>query len=156
VVAYGLPALGVMVPEVVMVGFYGIFVLSGIAIFFFNTPGTNPALQVGIGVWHAYNMVTGLLGDLLSYVRLFALGLTGGILGMVFNSLAVDMAPDVPVVGMLVTIIILLFGHSLNICLTLLGALVHPLRLTFVEFYKNAGFEGGGREYKPFKKLKTG
>ncbi len=153
--AYGLPALGVTVSNVLMFGFYGLFALSGMAIFFFNSPGKNPFLQVGIGVWDAYNMATGLLGDLLSYMRLFALGLTGGILGMVFNSLAFDMSPDIPVVGAFVTLLILLFGHSLNFCLTMLGAVVHPLRLTFVEFYKNAGFDGGGREYKPFRKINT-
>jgi V/A-type H+-transporting ATPase subunit I len=37
----------------------------------------------------------------------------------------------------------------------MLGAFVHPLRLTFVEFYKNAGFQGGGREYTPFKKVEN-
>ncbi len=151
--AYGLPELGIAIPQPLLFVFYILFGISGIGIFFFNSPGTNPALQVGIGVWDAYNMVTGLIGDLLSYIRLFALGLTGGILGMVFNSLAFDLSPDIPVVGAIVTLLILLFGHALNFCLTMLGAIVHPLRLTFVEFYKNAGFEGGGREYKPFKRM---
>ena len=135
--------------------FYGIFASSGIAIFFFNTPGAHPVAQVGTGLWDAYNVATGLIGDLLSYVRLFALGLAGSILGLVFNSLAFGMAPDIPVIGALVTLCILLFGHSLNFCLAMLGAFVHPLRLTFVEFYKNAGFQGGGREYTPFKKVEN-
>ena len=48
-------------------------------------------------------------------------------------------------------LIILLAGHSLNIFMSGLGAFVHPMRLTFVEFYKNTGFEGGGKKYKPLK-----
>ncbi|MEG1573145.1 MAG: ATPase, partial [Bacteroidales bacterium] len=58
---------------------------------------------------------------------------------------------NIPVLSALIMFLILLVGHSLNIGLSILGALVHPLRLTFVEFYKNAGFEGAGKPYKPFK-----
>ncbi len=47
-------------------------------------------------------------------------------------------------------ILFLIFGHGLNLMISSLGAFVHPLRLTFVEFYKNAGFTGGGKEYRPF------
>jgi V/A-type H+-transporting ATPase subunit I len=151
----GLPILDVMISETVKPVFYAVFALSGIAIFFYNSPGKHPAAQFGNGLWIAYNTVVGLIGDLLSYVRLFALGLAGGILGMVFNKLAFEMSPDIPIIGFLVTLIILAFGHSLNFALTMLGAFVHPLRLTFVEFYKNVEFEGGGREYKPFKKIRN-
>ena len=97
-------------------------------------------------------MATGLLGDVLSYVRLFALNLSGGVLGGVFNDLAFGLSPDIPVVGWVVTFLILLFGHSLNLFMNVLGSLVHPMRLTFVEFYKNAGFAGGGKEYAPFSR----
>jgi len=72
-------------------------------------------------------------------------------LGNVFNQLAFSLSPDIIVVGQLVTLIILLFGHSLNLFMAALGAFVHPLRLTFVEFYKNAGFAGGGKKYDPFR-----
>ena len=108
-------------------------------------------LNIGLGLWDAYNMVTGLLGDMLSYIRLFALGLSGGVLAMVFNNIAVQMSPDDPVLGPIVMVIIFLFGHALNLFMNALGAFVHPLRLTFVEFFKNAGYEGGGTAYKPFK-----
>lgn len=100
-------------------------------------------------------MATGLLGDTLSYIRLFALGLTGSILGSVFNQLAFQFGGMVPVPGLdwLVILFILLFGHTLNFGLNMIGAFVHPLRLTFVEYYKNSGFEGGGQAYNPFQKL---
>jgi V/A-type H+-transporting ATPase subunit I len=151
--AFGLPMLGIAISSILMTTFYVIFALCGVAIFFYNTPGKHLGMQFGLGLWNSYNFATGLLGDLLSYIRLFALGLAGAVLGMVFNSLAFEMSPDIPFIGGLITVIILLFGHSLNFALMMLGAFVHPLRLTFVEFYKNAGFEGGGREYKPFKKV---
>lgn len=126
--------------------------ISGIGIFLLNSPGKNPLLNIGLGLWDTYNMATGLLGDVLSYVRLFALGLSGGILANVFNSMAVGMSPDIPVVGFIVTALIFAIGHALNIFMNILGAIVHPMRLTFVEFFKNAGYEGGGVEYKPFSK----
>ena len=98
-------------------------------------------------------MITGILGDLLSYIRLFALGIASAILGFVFNSLAVSMSGDIPVVSVLIMIIILAIGHAINIFMSGLGAFVHPMRLTFVEFYKNAGFTGGGRKYQPFRRM---
>ena len=98
-------------------------------------------------------MATGLLGDLLSYIRLFALGLTGGVLGGVFNSLAIDMTSSLPIyVRWVPMFLILLAGHGITFALSMISAFVHPMRLTFVEFFKNADYEGGGKEYKPFKK----
>ena len=100
-------------------------------------------------------MATCLLGDLLSYIRLFALGLTGGVLGGVFNSLAMDMTSSMPLVARIpVMVIILLAGHGITFALSMISAFVHPMRLTFVEFFKNADFEGGGKAYDPFRNLK--
>ena len=100
-------------------------------------------------------MATGLLGDLLSYIRLFALGLTGGVLGGVFNELAFTMTESLPwLVRWLPLLIILLLGHGINIALCMISSFVHPMRLTFVEYFKNAEFEGGGKEYSPFR-IKT-
>ncbi|MCQ2077209.1 MAG: V-type ATP synthase subunit I [Bacteroidaceae bacterium] len=128
-----------------------LLVIALIGIFLLNSPGKNIFLNIGLGVWDTYNMATGLLGDVLSYVRLFALGLSGGILANVFNQMATGMSPDVPVVGFIVTVLIFLIGHGLNIFMNILGAIVHPMRLTFVEFFKNSGYSGGGVGYNPFK-----
>ena len=87
----------------------------------------------------------------ISYVRLFALGLSGGILAGVFNSLAVGMSPDNVIAGPIVLVLIFVIGHAINMFMNVLGAMVHPMRQTFVEFFKNSGYEGGGKEYKPFK-----
>lgn len=126
--------------------------IAGAMIYLYNSPDKNIFLNIGLGLWDTYNMATGLLGDVLSYVRLFALGLSGGILAGVFNSLAVGMSPDVAVLGPIVMVLIFVVGHAINIFMNVLGSMVHPMRLTFVEFFKNSGYEGGGKEYTPFKK----
>ena len=94
-------------------------------------------------------------GNVMSYIRLFALGLTGGVLGSVFNSLAIDMTSSLGWgIRWLPLILILLFGHGINFALCMISSFVHPMRLTFVEYFKNAEFEGGGNEYDPFR-IKT-
>jgi V/A-type H+-transporting ATPase subunit I len=149
----GLPIFGLELLPVALYTLYGFIALSVLCILFYNSPGKNIFLNMGSALWNTYNMATGLLGDTLSYIRLFALGLTGSILGGVFNTLAFDLTESLPIyTRWLVVLLILLAGHSINFGLCLIGAFVHPLRLTFVEFYKNAGFEGGGKAYKPLKK----
>ena len=129
-------------------------VLSGLAIYVFNTPGRNPLINIGAGLWDTYNMATGILGDVLSYIRLFALGLAGGMLGQAFNNLA-EMVRGDSFLTWIPFVLILLFGHVLNILMSSLGAFVHPLRLTFVEYFKNAGYEGKGAKYNPLTTTKT-
>jgi len=146
-----LPYLGLDVPFGSEI-FWGAFGIGVFLMLFCNSPGKNVFVNFGAGLWNTYNDVTGILGDTLSYLRLFALGLSGSVLAMVFNSLALGMSPDVPVIREIVVVIILLFGHILNLCMSALGAFVHPMRLTFVEFYKNAGFEAGQRTFTPLKK----
>ena len=133
--------------------FYILLGVSGVMILLLNNMNRNVLMNFGIGLWNTYNMVTGILGDLLSYIRLFALGISSAILGFVFNSLAIEMSGSIPVLNILIMVIILVIGHSINLFMSGLGAFVHPMRLTFVEFYKNAGFAGGGKQYNPFKKL---
>lgn len=125
---------------------------SLIMILFLNNPEKGILGNIGKGLGDVYFTATGIFGDLLSYIRLFALGISSAILGYVFNYLALEMSGDTIIVSQIIFLLILIVGHSLNIFMAVLGAFVHPLRLTFVEFYKNAGFIGGGKEYKPFKK----
>lgn len=125
--------------------------VSGLGIYIFNTPGRNPLINIGSGLWETYNMATGLLGDVLSYIRLYALGLAGGMLGGAFNNLAIMLRDGIPVPGLdwIGFAAIVLLGHALNLAMSCLGAFVHPLRLTFVEYFKNSGYEGRGRIYNP-------
>lgn len=125
---------------------------SGLAlILLFNSPGRNPIFNILNGLWLLYGIITGFFGDILSYIRLFALGVSSTILGFVVNSIGILML-DIPILGPVIFVLFMIFGHSLNIALGGLSGFVHPLRLTFVEFYKNAAFAGPGITYKPFSK----
>lgn len=146
-VAFAAPGLMAMGETVHLI----LLAIGGLMAYLYNSPDKNIFVNIGLGLWDSYNMATGLLGDILSYVRLFALGLSGGILASVFNSLAVGMSPDNVIAGPIVMVLIFVIGHAINIFMNVLGAMVHPMRLTFVEFFKNAGYEGGGKEYNPFK-----
>ena len=130
----------------------GLAGVSALGIFIFNKPGRNPLLNIGAGLWDSYQMATGILGDVLSYIRLYALGLAGGLLGAAFNRLANMVLGDNPSWQWVFFVAILILGHLLNLLMSCLGAFVHPLRLNFVEFFKNSGYEGRGLKYNPLKK----
>jgi len=139
-----------------------IFLTSGLVAFFiFGNPDRRLPLRPLAALWDFYGFATGLLGDLLSYIRLFALALAGGLLGNAFNQIAFMVLPkngDAVVYAspwIIACVLILVIGHGLNFSLGLLGAFVHPLRLTFVEFYKNINFRGGGKAYAPFRRHTT-
>ncbi len=127
--------------------------VSALGIFVFNDPKRNKLANIGMGLWDTYNMVTGLVGDVLSYIRLYALGLAGAMLGKAFNDMGMMILGDTPNIGKwLAFLLLVIFGHTLNIAMCALGAFVHPLRLNFLEFFKNAGYEASGRNFNPLKK----
>jgi len=131
-----------------------IFGYSASLFFIIFFSGTGSVFQrLGGGIWEIYGNVTGIFGDLLSYIRLFALGVASSILGLVVNQMAVAFG-KAPYIGPVIFILIIVIGHTANLAISSLGAFVHPMRLTFVEFYKNAGFKGGGKTYRPFAKQK--
>ena len=130
-------------------------ILSALGIFIFNKPGRNPLINIGAGLWDSYQMATGILGDVLSYIRLYALGLAGGMLGSAFNDLAAMTLGSDPTWQWIPWVVIILIGHALNFAMSCLGAFVHPLRLTFVEYFKNSGYEGKGVQFNPLKKETT-
>jgi V/A-type H+-transporting ATPase subunit I len=138
----------VLSPEAMKWAVIAVGGISALAIYIFNTPGRNPLINIGAGLWDTYNMATGILGDVLSYLRLFALGLAGGMLGQAFNNLALSVKGD-SIASWLPFVLILVVGHVMNILLSGLGAFVHPMRLTFMEYFKNAGYEGKGAAYNP-------
>ena len=134
-------AFSALLPKVMPMGSTVHLIIMGIAgvmIFLFNSPGKNIFLNIGLGLWDSYNMATGLLGDVLSYVRLFALGLSGGILAGVFNSLAVGMSPDNVIAGPIVMVLIFVIGHTINIFMNVLrshgSSYASDLRGVFQEF----------------------
>lgn len=123
---------------------------AGVAmIVLFSDPKAGIFGRIGKGLWDLYG-ITGFFGDLLSYIRLFALGISSAILGFVINDIALQMKGVAPVIGPILFVLFLIVGHGANLLIAALGSFVHPMRLTFVEFYKNAGFAGGGKPYTPF------
>ena len=101
-----------------------------------------------------YNTATGWFGDVLSYSRIMALMLAGGVVGKVFNTVAVMPAQSsgVNVFTMLAFVIIFVLGHAINFALNILGCYVHDLRLQCLEFFGKFYSDGG----KPFRPLKFG
>ncbi|MCM8829825.1 MAG: hypothetical protein NC824_02355 [Candidatus Omnitrophica bacterium] len=98
----------------------------------------------------AYNVIAGnLLGDVLSYSRLFGLGLTTAILALVVNEM-VFMAKGIPFAGYIIAVLLFIFGHLANLGINLLGGYVHTSRLQYLEFFTKF-FEGGGRPFSPLK-----
>ncbi|OQA21018.1 MAG: V-type ATP synthase subunit I [Actinobacteria bacterium ADurb.Bin346] len=95
------------------------------------------------------NGITSYMGDFLSYIRLMALGLVTAGIGVAINRIAFDFG-SIPVIGIIILIIGLVFGHIFNMGINILGGFVHTLRLQYVEFFSKF-YEGGGR---PFKELK--
>lgn len=163
--AVGLPMFGLGIPgfDASSPIFYGLVGVGAVLMLLLNNVKRNPLINIGAGLWDAYNNITGLLSDVLSYIRLFAIGLSGGVLAQVFNSLAMGLsglsegiagsAWYVVALQIVVASIILLIGHGINLFMSAISSFVHPMRLTFVEFYKNAGFEMGQRSFDPVRKM---
>ena len=159
VVSATLNYLGVIDQETMMNCLYGIGGVSAIGIYLLNNLHRNVFVNVGAGLWDTYNMATGLMGDLLSYLRLYALGLAGGMLGGVFNTLGLQLKDAMGdflfgIPGWIAFGLIFVGGHALNIALSCLSGYVHSIRLTFVEYFKNSGYDGRGVDYKPFSSKK--
>lgn len=100
----------------------------------------------------AVTNLTSLFGDILSYIRLFALGLAGSSLAFTFNTIAAKISQTaLNGHGWVIGLLILLFGQILNFALSLLGGVVHGLRLNYIEFFKWS-LEKEGTPYTPLKK----
>ena len=150
-------AVGTLSQEATKFVLIGIGAVAAICIYFLNNVQRlrNKFIQGLIinplaGLYDTYNMASGLLGDVLSYVRLYALCLAGGVLGSAFNSIG-NMCAGSFAGGIVLAMVIYAVGHLLNLLLSGISAFVHPLRLNFVEYFKNAGYEGKGTAYEPFK-----
>jgi V/A-type H+-transporting ATPase subunit I len=110
--------------------------------------GRNPFLgllaSLGGFVWKAKDF----LGNTLSYSRLMALGLATSIIALVVNTIAGIALQQLPYVGIVAALLILVVGHMFNIAINTLGGFVHTTRLQFVEFFSYF-FQGGGEAFEP-------
>ncbi len=152
---FGIVPIGKLISEIPVNTSLYLAVIGVILLLLFNNPSKKIPVRIGLGLWELYNFVSGVVSNGLSYLRLFALGLAGGLLGAAFNEIALMLITNENGVVnyasfmTVFTVLILLVGHTLNLGLSALGAFVHSLRLTFVEFYGNVGFKGSGKPYSP-------
>ena len=130
-----------------------LLILGIVLVVFFHEPDISIPRRIGTAFMPLFFIFTGILGDILSYVRLFALGLASSVLGLVVNQIGMQIMEG-GMISLIIGVIFLIFGHALNFGIAALGSFVHPLRLTFVEFYGNVGFMGKGLAYRPFSKSK--
>ena len=126
--------------------------IAGLAVVvLFTSNSRNPIIRVLLGLNGALGIVQ-LFSDILSYLRLFALGLATMYMCQTFNMLAKMPYDAIPYVGIIPAILILIAGHGINILLGIMGGVVHGLRLNFLEWYRWC-FEGDGVPFKPFRRI---
>ncbi len=124
-----------------------------IAVFLFTSE--RPIIRSSDYLWRlldglkALTGAMGMFGDVLSYMRLFALGLASASLALTFNDLASTIIDAMPGLGLLLAIVLLLLGHAINLALAVMSGVVHGLRLNFIEFYK-WGITGEGQAFQKF------
>lgn len=126
--------------------------IAGMAlVVLFTSKSRNPILRLLMGLNGALGVIQ-LLADCLSYMRLFALGLATMYMCQTFNMLAEMPYNGLPYVGFIPAVLILVFGHGINLLLGIMGGVVHGLRLNFLEWYRWC-YEGDGLTFKPFRKI---
>jgi V/A-type H+-transporting ATPase subunit I len=145
-------------------GFYGVLekvgttglVAGGLAVFLFSSERPLRSLRLADWAWRVFDGLQGLtgitkaFGDVLSYLRLFALGLASAQLAATFNGLAADAAGS-PGPGVLLAVVIIVVGHGINILLGIMSGVVHGLRLNCIEFF-NWSLKEEGNSFQPFSK----
>ncbi|MBN1533034.1 MAG: hypothetical protein JXA20_10260 [Spirochaetes bacterium] len=138
------------VPETFRVPALAAFGAAGAAVVFLGGRGEKSIFFrffIGFLKLFVLSGVFSYLGDVLSYIRLMALGMVTAGIGMAINAIAFMMY-DIPVAGVFLTLLVLIFGHIFNMAINILGAFVHTLRLQYVEFFPKF-FTGGGRDFVP-------
>ncbi|MFH1214573.1 MAG: V-type ATP synthase subunit I, partial [Candidatus Neomarinimicrobiota bacterium] len=88
-------------------------------------------------------------GDVVSYLRLFAVGLAGSVVEVSFNNMALTGVDNL--LKGIIAVLIILFGHSLNIALCMMSVIVHGIRLNMLEFSGHLGMQWTGQKYEPFR-----
>ena len=139
--------------EALQAGGVGAMALGLLLVVAFEGHGEKPLVRIGKGL-SALTGVSGAFGDVLSYLRLFALGLASASLAAAFNDMARDIRSAVPGIGVLFALLVLLLGHSLNFALSLSSGFIHGLRLNVIEFFK-WGVKDEGNPYRPFERKES-
>ena len=151
VVIFALKKLNVVpaIPDAVALG----ALIIGVAMLLFGAGRNAKGFgKVTAAFGCIYNTATGWFGDILSYSRIMALMLAGGVVGQVFNTVAIMPAKNsgINVFTVIAFLVIFLLGHAMNFGLNLLGCYVHDLRLQCLEFFGKF-YQDGGKPFKPLK-----
>ncbi len=148
IVIFGASKAGAVSPEIG--SFFGkLAIIPAAMIFLFSQREGGWGGRIGMGAYNIFSTIF-YMGDVLSYLRLMALGMVTAGLGMAVNVIA-KIALDIPFVGFLVMIVVLIGGHGFNLAISGLSAFVHTLRLQYVEFFPKF-LIGGGRSFEPLSK----
>ena len=123
--------------------------IGALLIVLFTAPREKPLARLVQGLL-GLTKLSGALGDILSYLRLFALGLASGSLAVEFNNMAAGIYEGFPGIGLFFALLILVLGHTVNLFLGIASGVIHGLRLNVIEFF-NWGLKEEGTLYKPFK-----
>ncbi len=143
---------GLFYPDKMVIPWGMILILlpAGLALaVIFTHPHNNPAVRVSIGLASSILPTIGAFGDMMSYIRLMAVGLASYYLAASFNQMGTDLF-GLGIFGVVFGSIVIAFGHVLNIFLALIAVLAHGVRLNMLEFSGGAGIQWGGYAYEPF------
>ena len=143
---YGVGLGGMLPSHFVQIG-QAMAILGAVIIFIYAGKGKAGIFNKIISGFLALYGSTSYLGDILSYSRLLALGFGSAVIGMVINLLG-GLAADIPYIGWLIGIVVIIGGHIFSILINILGSFVHPLRLQYVEFFGKF-YNGGGESFAP-------
>jgi V/A-type H+-transporting ATPase subunit I len=128
-----------------------VVILGGaLLIVLFTGVGAKPLSRLIQG-FLGLTKITSAFGDVLSYLRLFALGLATSSLAISFNDMARGIQKGMPGIGIILALVVLLIGHAMNLVLGISSCVIHGLRLNVIEFF-NWGLKEEGRPYQPFKR----
>lgn len=132
------------------------FKISLALILLFTAPSFNIFKSALAGFLSILQNASSAFSDVLSYIRLWAVGLAGGKMAQAFNNIAA-MMPSVTLMGLslpLLKLPIWIVGHGINIILGIIGILAHGVRLNLLEFSNHLELDWAGRKYDPFKEIR--
>lgn len=148
----GMAGTPVALPDIVTKIALGAAALGALLVVMFKgRDKRNPLKRLTSGLGGLYD-ITSVLSDILSYARLFALGIATGVIGQVFNMLSNMLTgasnPALKVIGSIGCVVLVVLLHTFNVAINALGAFVHCARLQYVEYYGKF-YESGGKEFTP-------